>query len=279
MLELPETTTIARQINETLIGKRVRNVIVLQSPHKFAWFHGDPQNYNSMLAGKTINNANGCGSWVEIKADGVVLLFGDGVSLRFHDVNEQHPKKHQLLIEFEDSSALSASVQMYGALYCFNEGELDNPYYKVAKEKPSPLTIEFDEVYFDKLASTPELQKLSAKAFLATEQRIPGLGNGILQDILWKAKIHPKRKLNTLAAEDKKLLYTTIKALLSEMTGLGGRDTEKDLFGNSGGYRTMMSKNTAGLPCMTCGGYIKKESYMGGSVYFCESCQKVPFST
>lgn|GEM_PF-2077218 len=30
------------------------------------------------------------------------------------------------------------------------------------------------------------------KAFLATEQRIPGLGNGVLQDILWTARIHPK---------------------------------------------------------------------------------------
>lgn len=66
-----------------------------------------------------------------------------------------------------------------------------------------------------------------------------------------------------------------VKAVISEMAEMGGRDTEKDLYGNNGGYRTMMSKNSAGLPCMDCGGYIKKENYMGGSVYYCENCQRI----
>ena len=35
----------------------------------------------------------------------------------------------------------------------------------------------------------------SAKAFLATEQRIPGLGNGCLQDILFRAGLNPRKKL------------------------------------------------------------------------------------
>jgi hypothetical protein len=34
-----------------------------------------------------------------------------------------------------------------------------------------------------------EVKKLSLKALLATEQRIPGLGNGVLQDILFKARM------------------------------------------------------------------------------------------
>ena len=57
------------------------------------------------------------------------------------------------------------------------------------------------------------------------------------------------------------------------MTELGGRDTEKDLFGAFGGYKTRMSKNTVGLPCLKCGEAIVKEHYLGGSVYFCPSCQ------
>ena len=75
------------------------------------------------------------------------------------------------------------------------------------------------------------MQKLSAKAFLATEQRIPGLGNGVLQDILWYANIHPKRKISTLSAEQKHKLFRSVKTILAEMTELGGRDTERDLFG------------------------------------------------
>ena len=275
MIEIPESLTVSSQINDTVKGKRVVNVITGHTPHKMAWFYGDPQNYQTLLAGKTIDMANGCGALIEIKAGDAVILVGDGVGLRFHGQNEKRPDKHQLLIEFEDNSAVSASVQMYGGLGCFEEGTLDNPYYKVAKEKPLPLSDEFNEEYFGKLMSLSNVQKLSAKAFLATEQRIPGLGNGVLQDILWRAKIHPKRKVNTLRDENKEELFKSIKTVLQKMTELGGRDTEKDLFGKNGGYKTMMSKNNVSIPCMACGGIIKKESYLGGSVYYCESCQAI----
>ena len=60
-----------------------------------------------------------------------------------------------------------------------------------------------------------------------------------------------------------------------DMIEKGGRDTEKDLFGNNGGYITKLSKNTAGKPCGNCGSIIKKESYMGGSIYYCSKCQKL----
>lgn len=164
---------------------------------------------------------------------------------------------------------------MYGGMWCFiDESEFKSSYYKIAKEKPSPLSDEFSKIYFDELISLKAVQKLSAKAFLATEQRIPGLGNGVLQDILWKARIHPKRKINTLKDENKEALFNTVKAVLSEMTKLGGRDTEKDLYGDNGGYKTMMSKNNVDSSCISCGGIIKKENYLGGSIYYCENCQK-----
>jgi Formamidopyrimidine-DNA glycosylase len=147
-------------------------------------------------------------------------------------------------------------------------------YYKVAKEKPSPLSEQFNEKYFDRLISSSMVQKLSVKALLATEQRIPGLGNGVLQDILWKAKIHPKRKVNTLTENNKESLFISLKTLLQAMTKLGGRDTEKDLFNNKGGYKTVMSRNNLGQPCPECRGLIKKENYLGGSIYFCEQCQQ-----
>ncbi|MDF2870055.1 MAG: Formamidopyrimidine-DNA glycolase, binding, partial [Anaerocolumna sp.] len=54
----------------------------------------------------------------------------------------------------------------------------------------------------------------------------------------------------------------------------GGRDTEKDLYGNPGGYITYMSKNTYGEPCTKCGYQIRKENFLGGTVYYCEHCQK-----
>jgi formamidopyrimidine-DNA glycosylase len=275
MMELPEAVTIAGQVNETIRGKRIAGVTVAHAPHKLAWYYGDKQKYPDLLVGKTIGEAEAHGSLVEITAGKARILFGEGVGVRFHGPREPRPAKHQLLLEFADQSALSASVQMYGGLGAFLAGELENPYYKVAKEKPSPLSPAFDKAYFDHIVSAPEVQKLSLKALLATEQKIPGLGNGVLQDILFKAGLHPKKKVLTLSKKDHGILFDSIKATLSAMAAQRGRDTELDLFGQPGGYKTLLSKNTVDKPCPVCGTTIKKEAYMGGSVYFCEKCQRL----
>jgi formamidopyrimidine-DNA glycosylase len=123
------------------------------------------------------------------------------------------------------------------------------------------------------LADAPKADKLSAKALLATEQRLPGLGNGVLQDILFEARIHPKQKVGALSARQRQVLYRVIRSVLAAMTRQGGRDTERDLFGQAGGYQTRLSRNTVGQPCPRCGETIRKESYLGGAVYTCAGCQ------
>jgi formamidopyrimidine-DNA glycosylase len=273
MIELPEALNIAGQINDTIHGKRVAGVIAAQTPHKLAWYYGEPQKYPALLVGRTIGKANAYGGLVEIKAENANILLGEGAGIRFHSKGEPRPAKHQLLIEFDDHSAISISIQMYGGIGAFLDGELDNIYYRVAKEKPSPLSSTFDKVYFGRIVSAQEVQKLSLKALLATEQRIPGLGNGILQDILFNAKMQPKKKVDTLAETDKEVLFNSVKTTISTMAAKGGRDTELDLFGRPGGYKTILCKNTVNKPCPVCGTIIKKEAYMGGSVYYCEKCQ------
>ena len=273
MIELPEALNIARQINDTVYGKRIASVVVAQTPHKLAWYYGDPEKYSDILVGRTIGKANAYGGLVEIKAENANILLGEGAGIRFHRENEPRPAKHQLLIELDDHSAISVSIQMYGGIGSFIEGQLDNLYYIVAKEKPSPLSPTFDKVYFERLVSAQEVQKLSLKALLATEQRIPGLGNGILQDILFNAKMHPKKKVNTLTEIDKEVLFNSVKTTISAMATQGGRDTELDLFGSPGGYKTILCKNRVNKPCPVCGTIIKKEAYMGGSIYYCEKCQ------
>jgi len=95
----------------------------------------------------------------------------------------------------------------------------------------------------------------------------------VLLDILYEAGIHPKRKASTLSDEEIDRLEQSVVSTLREMIRLGGRDTEKDLFDQIGSYVTSMSKNTVGTAYKRCGAVIVKESYMGGSVYYCPGCQ------
>ena len=275
MIEFPEAAVLADQLNKKVKGRNIKKVIAAQSPHKFAWYQGNPQNYNSLLQGKMINDSANAGGIVEIKADDAIIALSDGAGLRYHYDDKKLPPKHQLLIEFDNSTFLSVSIQMYGGILCFKEGKCNNKYYLTAKEKPSPTSKKFNEKYFDRIITSDDLQNKSVKFLLATEQRIPGLGNGVLQDILFNAGIHPKRKVVDLSDKEKNVIFHSITNVLTDMIKKGGRNTEKDLFGNNGGFVTRMSKNTIGQPCSKCGTLIKKENYMGGSIYFCSNCQKL----
>lgn len=275
MIEIPEAAVYARQLNETVVGRRVVRAEAAHSPHKFAWYCGEPSAYPDMLEGKAMEESYPLNGTLELRIGDVYLALSEGANMTFLPQGSKIPQKHQLLMELDDGSAVVVSVQMYGGIMCFREGENQNPYYLAVREKPSPLTEEFSQEYFNRIITSLDVQRLSAKAALATGQRIPGLGNGVLQDILYHAEVHPKRPIDSLSDMENGALFFSIKNTLQMMTDQGGRDTEKDLFGNPGGYATCCSKHTVGRPCKKCGALIEKASYMGGSIYFCPGCQKL----
>lgn len=272
MLELPEADVRSRQIRTALQGETVSRVISNAWPHKLAWFFEDPAAYETRLIGKKVTDAKPLAGQVEIYLQDMRLVLSDGVNVRLLSSGEKEPAKHQLLLEFSSGKRLFFTVQMYGGIMAFREGENENPYYLIAADKPSPLTDEFDFAYLSDLLSR-EVKNPSMKALLATGQRIPGLGNGVLQDILYNAGLHPKRKLSSLSESEVIKLFNSIKNTLSEMTVLGGRDIEKDIYGDAGRYQSKLSQRTVNLPCSQCKDLIRKESYMGGSIYYCPTCQ------
>jgi formamidopyrimidine-DNA glycosylase len=68
-------------------------------------------------------------------------------------------------------------------------------------------------------------------------------------------------------------IYESVVSTLIAMRDGGGRDTERDLFGNPGGYKTVLSSKTLMNPCPVCLGTLVKQAYLGGSIYFCPNCQ------
>lgn len=276
MIEAPEARYLCEQLNTTVKGKRITFVTTLFTPHKFAWFNGNPEEYAEQLSGKTIGLARPQGGMVEIEIENRMLVLTDGVNLRYFAPGTKLPAKHQLLIAFEDESCLVVSVRMYGGILCYQKGETDatlSEYYRTAQSKPQVMTDAFSKEYFLELINAENTGKKSAKAFLATEQTIPGLGNGVLQDILYNARIHPRKKTDQLTDKEKETLFYQIKETMNDIYRQGGRSTESDLFGENGKYVAHLSKDTASMACPRCGETIVKEVYLGGSIYYCRGCQ------
>lgn len=275
MLELPEVLTLSKQANDALSGKTITQVFNATKPHKFTFYNGDPLEYGKLLVGKKILSSQGYGMFVDFYlSDGVTMNIGDGVIARYYNPGEKIPANYQLLLTFDDESFLVFTVAMYGFINAYPDSLIDNKYYKLSKESLSPLSDEYTEKEFDKLFAEAK-KTLTAKALLATEQRIPGVGNGVTQDILFNARINPKQKVLSLSDARKETLFCSLKDTLGNMVLEGGRDTQTDLYGNDGGYKTILSAKTWKNPCPRCGGTIVKEAYLGGSVYYCSECQKI----
>ncbi len=276
MIELPEALTMSRQLRETITGKIVGHVSPPTKSHKLCWFAGDPAEYDARIKGREVTGAEGFGIFVDIIfSNGLRLSIDDGISVRYcAGEDSERTADYQLRIDFEDGTSLVFTVVMYGGIVLHDPAEYDNEYYIKSRSFVSPLSPDankFAEHYRERIRESKP--SLSAKAFLATEQRFPGIGNGVLQDILFTSRIHPKRKISTLSKTEQEQLLKSIVDVLRGMTEQGGRDTEKDIFGVPGGYRSIMSKNTLKAGCPECGGEIVKEAYLGGSVYFCPKCQ------
>jgi len=279
MMELPEFHVVGKQVDETLTGKKIERVVANYSPRKWAWFRGDPASYDRRLSGKTISGAVGHDSYIGISIGNSCLIVTP--PLRYHGDGRGIPKKHQLLLEFSDGSVASSGIQLWGSYYLYEgdenaddgqPGEVDQ--LRENDWKPSPISKDFTKTYFESLMDDEEAQKASVKGLLATNQRIPGVGNGVIQDILWKARLHPRLPVAELTSGEIDALFTALRGVLKEMIERGGRNTERDLFWNYGGYKTILSKNTMNEPCPSCGGKIERKSYLGGNVYFCGKCQR-----
>ena len=138
MIELPETYVLSEQINKTLVGKTIKSATANAHPHGFSWYTDEPAEYSQKLAGRMITGSAAYGGRPEIWAEDMRISFCDGVRTRYLESGEKRPDKHQLLLEFDDGSAVVCSVQMYGGIFAFEEGSKDDHYYMSQRKSPRP---------------------------------------------------------------------------------------------------------------------------------------------
>jgi formamidopyrimidine-DNA glycosylase len=276
VFELPEYVILARQMNDTLAGKSIHRGQLGNSPHKFVWYNRSHDEFERLTKGKTIGQAWSRGRWLFLPLEpGYVLLLGEcGGKVLYHPPGAKAPKKYQLSLTFQDGAFLTATTQMWGAMELYEQGEEQNrQYVKDMKTTPTEPAFTFD--YFSALVDgLVEGPKRSAKALLTQDQVIPGLGNAIAQDILFRARLHPKHPIADLSAGQRQALYRAIVDTVAEVIDQGGRYDETDLYNRPGDYIRIMDKNALGRPCPACGGEIVKIQYLGGACYLCPNCQE-----
>jgi formamidopyrimidine-DNA glycosylase len=279
MIELPEAITIARQINVELKGKMIADGNRGNAPHKFAFYsQRSPDEYAELFEEKTIAETTVTGGLilVSLAPEHMLVLGGGGERIVYHRSSATLPKKYQLYLHFTDDTYLTVTVQGWGSALLLHQSEVSSHWMFQYQRGSSPLSEEFTLDYFNGLfTGLKQDDPSSVKYFIISKPGVQGIGNGCLQDILWRAKIHPRRRAIGLTEAEKKRLYTSIRTTLQQMVDGGGRDGDFDLYDHPGGYPRVLHSKAVGLPCPDCGAPIEKAAFLGGAIYYCPSCQVI----
>ena len=277
MIEMPEAATISHQMQDTLTGKTFTHFTRGPLTHTFLWLNKPAEEYDSILSGQKATGSSSYGRSIYLYVgDTRLLWFGEfGGRIILHPQGSPLPAKYHLRWDFTDGTRMTFNMQMWGFVNLMERSEI--PAHPYAEVGIPPLSEKFTHERFDQLLEEyPEKTRKGVKGFLVTSKYVNGIGNGYLQDILFRAKIHPARKIPTLSSTERLALYTSIQDTLEAAVRLGGRDDERGLFDQPGGYHRLMSSHSVGQPCPVCGTTIQKLAYLGGACYLCPTCQEAP---
>ena len=276
MIELPEAFTIARQLNGELERKRIVSADTGSSPHKWVFYRPSRDDLEKKLPGKAVSKVTAVGRGIHMHLQPPLVLVVDdfGGRVLYHSPGDRLPKKYHLLLEFEDNSFLTVAIQGWGFIAALTEKELKGSVHARATAL-SPIGKTFTLKRFNGVLDRyEEKDKDSIKTFFTNARSIAGIGNGYLQDILFRAGVNPRIKVGSITAEERKALYQATREIVKQAVSLNGRECERDIYGTPGEYSPVMDQHAKGKPCPVCGTAVQKISYLGGSCYICPTCQK-----
>jgi formamidopyrimidine-DNA glycosylase len=138
---------------------------------------------------------------------------------------------------------------------------------------PEPLEEEFDAGYLQRTIGSRRAQ---IKPLLLDQKVVSGIGNIYADEILYDARLHPRRKASTLSESEWEALHAAIRSNL--VAGIEHRGTTvrlyKDVLDHPGehqNYLRVFEKH--GQPCPGCEGEVVREKVSGRPSHFCPGCQ------
>ncbi len=266
MPELPEISQLASQMNTHLVGKTFFGIEILQPK----CLNIPVEEFTQNLVGAQILSASSRGKWVFVETSQGWLLLNLGMGGEILLIDRGHlPEKRRLIFDFVDGSCLSVNFWWFGNAHYAAAGNLAD-HKPTARLGPNVLDLSLAD-FNARLTG----QKTAVKTYLLDQNRVAGIGNSYIHEILFQAKIHPLRKINTLTMDEIKALYDAVHAILQSSLDQGGAFYEMDLFGRKGGF-TVEQYGIGYRPgqlCPVCTTPIEKIKTGGTTSFICPVCQ------
>jgi formamidopyrimidine-DNA glycosylase len=282
MPELPEAEVVARQIQQGLLGARLRECwvgradIVREGLETRPWY-GDSQLTSVRRRGKSV--VLGWSRGEETRY--LVAELGMTGLLLFQAPHQSYDKHIHLTLSFDVPRDVPRSggagptrlhywnPRRFGRIYLLTQERLNA--FLARRFGVDPLTVSwegFSQVLRDRRGRV--------KALLMHQQVVAGIGNIYANEILFRAGLHPDRLASTLRPPAASRLYEVMQTVLREAIEAGGSSIRDFLAPDTlpGTYqRQHLIYGKANHPCPRCGRRIRR---LRGdrSSFICSHCQR-----
>ena len=274
MPELPETETIARDLDGAISGRKIKKVSV----RKRDVLRG----VSSRSLAKRLQDATIVRSWRRAKLVVIDLDTGDRLvvqprftgALLIDDGNFRGAELDYstLRLELDDGRALHyADVRRLGTVALMNADRFAEYSAKLGIE---PLDRAFTAAH---LSAVLRATSQPVKKALMEQRKIAGIGNIYANEALWRARIDPSRLAASISVEEASLLRESIVNVLREAIAARGTSFRdyRDARGERGSFVEKLDVyGRGGLPCRRCGSkLVSTHAIDGRSTTMCVRCQ------
>ena len=272
MPELPEVETVRRGLEKLILGKKISN-IEIRYPKMIKT---DLNQFQKELPGQVIQSMGRRGKYLLFNLRDKVLISHLRMEGKYFYYPDEIPeRKHaHILVHFEDGTTLVyEDVRKFGTMELLAPELLDS-YFISKKLGPEPTDQDFDLGRF-KLAL--KKSKKPIKSHLLDQTLVAGLGNIYVDEVLWRAKVHPSRHSNSLTAKEARKVHDETIKVLGQAVEKGGSTIRSytNAFGEDGTMQEFHQVyDKAGQACSRCGSIIEKIQLGGRGTHFCPKCQR-----
>ena len=268
MPELPETETIARDLDAEITGRTIVAAAVTRAD---VLREVTPAQLVRRTRGRTIARA-----WRRAKL--VVIDLDDGerivVQPRFTGALPESERRFSTLhFDLDDGRRLHyRDIRRLGTVALMGPARFDEYSATLGIEPLDP------ELSAERLSVLLRGSRQAVKKLLMDQRVIVGIGNIYANEALWRAGIDPSREARSLAREEVDRLHDGIVSVLSESIearGTSFRDY-RDASGGKGGFVEMLAVyGRGGLPCPRCDArLVETHAVDGRTTVFCARCQE-----